>query len=257
MFRRAFLQQTGNNRLGAEEQLIHEACQRRGIETQLYFAKQIQRRQLPITRDCFICGDMDAMHGAMRMLGIEPPVVDDFPQALQPFFHRRVWRSSIPQLENRLEAGEEVFAKPAGRRKHFTGRVFSSPNDLYHLSGVSRQEPLWCSEVVSWRAEYRVYVVHHQPMAVAHYSGDARLALDVDVVRSALEAYATTAPAGYGIDFGILYSGQTALVEANDGYALGAYQVDSETYADLLFTRWSQLLESAPMKSGSTVFGTG
>ncbi len=246
MFRRAFLQQTGNNRLGPEEQLVLEACQQRGMETQLYLAKQIQRRQLPITRDCFICGDMDSMHGAMRMLGIEPPLVDDFPPALQPFFHRRVWRSSIPQLENRLEAGEEVFAKPAGRRKHFTGRVFSSPNDLYHLSGVSRQEQLWCSEVVSWLAEYRVYVIHHQSMAVAHYSGDARLALDMDVVRSALEAYATTAPAGYGIDFGILDSGQTALVEANDGYALGAYQVDSETYADLLFTRWSQLLESVP-----------
>jgi hypothetical protein len=250
MFRRAFIQQLGNNRLRVEEQLIMDECQRLGIETCLYLAKQIQRRQIPLDRDSFICGDMDAMHGAMKMLGIEPPVVDDFPLALEPFFHRRVWRSSMAQLESRLESGEEVFAKPAGRRKLFTGRVFASPGDLYHLSGVSRQEPLWCSEVVNWLAEYRVYVVQHQPLVVAHYARDDRQSLDMQTVNTALEAYSATAPAAYGIDFGVLDSGQTALVEANDGYALGAYQIDAAPYAKLMFTRWSELLASARSEGG-------
>jgi len=31
-------------------------------------------------------------------------------------------------------------------------------------------------------------------------------------------------------------------VEANDGYSLGAYQVDGKIYADLLLTRWRELL---------------
>jgi hypothetical protein len=245
MFRHAFIQQLGNNRLRVEERLVLDECQRQGIETSLYLAKHIQRRQIPLDHDSFICGDMDAMHGAMKMLGIEPPVVDDYPLALEPFFHRRVWRSSMAQLENRLDSGEEVFVKPAGRRKLFTGRVFAAPSDLYHLSGVSRQEPLWCSDVVDWLAEYRVYVVEHQPLIVAHYAGDDRQSLDMQTVHAALKAYSSTAPAAYGIDFGVLESGQTALVEANDGYALGAYQIDAAPYAKLLFSRWSELLASA------------
>ena len=246
MFRRAFLQQLGHDRLREEERLVLEDCSRRGIVTEFYLAKHIQRRQLPIDRECFICGDMDAMHGAMKILGIEPPVTDDFPAALEPYFHRRVWRSSIPKLEDALLSGREIFAKPAGRRKHFTGRVFSAPDDLRHIHGVSRQEPLWCSEVVTWISEYRVYVVHHQCRAVAHYAGDGQVTLDMEVVQAALAAYASRAPAAYGIDFGVLHTGQTALVEANDGYALGAYQVDSESYATLLYTRWKQLMETAP-----------
>lgn len=245
MFRRAFIQQLGHDRLRVEERLVLEDCKRRGIETQFYLTKHIQRRQLSIDSECFICGDMDAMHGAMNILGIATPLTDDFPSALEPYFHRKVWRSSIPQLEAMLLSGREIFAKPAGRRKHFTGRVFSSPEDLRHIYGVSRQEPLWCSEIVTWATEYRVYVVDHRPRAVAHYDGDECVALDMDVVQAAISAYASTAPAAYGIDFGVLDTGQTALVEANDGYALGAYQVDSETYAMLLYTRWKQLIASA------------
>ena len=246
MFRRAFLQQLGHDRLRVEERLVFEDCARRGIPTEFYLAKHIQRRQLPIDRECFICGDMDAMHGAMKILGIEPPTTDDFPTVLEPYLHRRIWRSSIPQLEDALLSGREIFAKPAGRRKHFTGRVFSSPDDLRHIYGISRQEPLWCSDVVTWTSEYRVYVVDHHLRAVAHYDGDERVTLDMDVVHSAISLYATVAPAAYGIDFGVLATGQTALVEANDGYALGAYQVDSESYAALLYTRWNQLLKTTP-----------
>lgn len=50
------------------------------------------------------------------------------------------------------------------------------------------------------------------------------------------------APAAYGIDFGVLSSGETALVEANDGYALGAYKIESAPYAELLFARWAELV---------------
>ncbi|RYD24711.1 MAG: DUF4343 domain-containing protein [Verrucomicrobiaceae bacterium] len=246
MFRQAFLQQLGNNRLRVEEQLVLEECERRGIHTKLYLVKHVQRQHIPIDRGCFICGDMDVIHGAMRLLGIDPPSADDFPTMLEPFLHRRVWRSSVPWLEEALHAGREVFAKPAGRRKYFTGRAFSAPDDLYHLSGISRHEPLWCSEVVRWLSEYRVYVVHHQIVGVAHYAGDPQAPLDMEEVRSAVAAYAGTAPSGYGIDFGVLDTGRTALVEVNDGYALGAYrQVDSASYTTLLFTRWEQLLKTA------------
>lgn len=249
MFHRAYLEQLGNNKLRHEEKLVKEDCQRRGLEATLYHAKHIQRRQLPLDAHSFICGDMDAMHGAMKQLGIEPPAPNDFPEALEPFFHRRVWRASFDQLETALDNGREVFAKPAGRRKLFTGRVFSSPDDFYGLSHISRQEPLWCSEVVEWRSEYRVYVIEGSIVSIDHYSGEVSVSLDEAVVKDALHAHAATgaAPAAYGIDFGVLSTGETALVEANDGYALGAYHIDSASYARLLHTRWAQLLLQATL----------
>lgn len=244
MFNRAYIEQAGNGKLRHEEQLVLEDCQRRGVQVTLYTAKQIQRRQLPLDTHSFICGDMDSMHGAMKQLGIEPPVANDFPESLKPFFHRRVWRGSISELESALENGRELFAKPAGRRKLFTGRVFSHSHELYALSNISRREPLWCSEVVDWRSEYRVYVIDGGIVSIDHYAGDATVRLDETVVLEALHAHllSGTAPAAYGIDFGVLSTGETALIEANDGYALGAYQIGSTDYSKLLHVRWAQLL---------------
>ena len=51
------------------------------------------------------------------------------------------------------------------------------------------------------------------------------------------------APVSYGIDFGVLASGATALVEVNDGWALGLYgrALSARDYYRLLRTRWDQL----------------
>lgn len=246
MFKRAYLEQNGLRKYRHEESLIHKECGRLGMEVVPFLAKQVQRRQLPLTRECFICGDMDAMHGAMKHLGIEVPIPNDFPKSLEPYFHRRVWRSSVAALESALYDGREVFAKPAGRRKLFTGRVFQSPSDMALLSGVSRQEPLWCSEIVSWKSEFRIYVIGADIVSQDHYAGDASASLSQYSISEAIQRFAASgeAPAAYGIDFGLLDTGETALVEANDGYALGAYSIDAASYARLLFTRWHQLTHS-------------
>ncbi|MBW8810364.1 MAG: ATP-grasp domain-containing protein, partial [Lysobacter sp.] len=53
------------------------------------------------------------------------------------------------------------------------------------------------------------------------------------------------APAAYGIDFGVLCDGQTALVEANDGYSLGAYKkISNAVYTDLVMARWAELVST-------------
>ena len=49
------------------------------------------------------------------------------------------------------------------------------------------------------------------------------------------------APAGFGIDFGVLLDGRTVLVEMNDGYSLGSYGLNAVEYSELLEARWAQL----------------
>jgi hypothetical protein len=249
MFALAYLQDPGNGTLRIEERMLRSEFERRGIAVELYTLKKIQRRALPLTREVFIAGDMDAMHGAMKQLGIDLPAPDDYPDSLMPFMHRRVWKETLGDVWHRLasEGGPAVFAKPASRRKAFTGRVFASTDDFAFIGGASRRQDVWCSNVVAWRSEFRVYVIDAGIVGVDHYAGAADVPLDLDVVQAALRAYAASgrAPSAYGIDFGVLANGQTALVEANDGYALGAYAIDARPYTDLLMRRWRELLDTA------------
>ncbi|MFE3194866.1 ATP-grasp domain-containing protein [Nocardia sp. NPDC059240] len=246
MFTTAFLQYRGKGPMRHEEALLEEGLTRRGIPIRHYTAKRIERRQLPLGPDVFIAGDMDAMHGAMRQLGISVPEPDDYPETLRSFLRRRVWKSTLGEVEKAVESGScpPVFVKPARRRKSFTGAVCYSERDFAAFGYVSRRQPVWCSELVTWRAEYRVYVIDRRIVSVDHYDGDASLALDLDMVTAAIGEY-RTAPSAYGIDFGVLDSGATALVEANDGYALGAYTIRADEYTDLISRRWAELLDTA------------
>jgi hypothetical protein len=139
-----------------------------------------------------------------------------------------------------------VFAKPADRRKSFTGRTFASVDDFREIGSASRRQEVWCSQVVSWSSEYRVYVIGTEIVGVDHYAGDPKVTLNSDTVGAALRAFRASgeAPSAYGIDFGVLATGQTALVEANDGYALGAYKISASAYTDVLLTRWNELVST-------------
>ena len=244
----AFIQECGNGRLGHESQLVHDYCLLQSIPVRCYTRKHIQRRELPLTSRTFVCGDVDCMHGAFKQLNIPVPAPSYFPPSLTPYLHRTIWPDTVGGLREKLGLGAEpVFAKPAGRAKLFAGRVFADASDLYHLGTSSRKEPVWCSEVVSWLSEYRVYVIGQKIVSVDYYSGDSSIKPDRAVIDAAVADYRHSgeAPAACGIDFGVLSSGKTALVEANDGYALGAYEIPGAVYTELLFVRWRQLVSLA------------
>src|SRR4051812_15559404 len=101
MFTIAFLQDLGSGRLRLEERMLKQEFERRGIPVELYTFKRIQRRNLPLSSETFIAGDMDAMHGAMNQLNIDIPVPNDYPYSLTPFLRRRVWKSTLGEVEQR------------------------------------------------------------------------------------------------------------------------------------------------------------
>jgi hypothetical protein len=246
MFSVAFLQDLGSGRLRLEEKMLKSEFERRGVPVELYTIKRIQRRNLPLSGDTFIAGDMDAMHGAMMQLEINIPEPNDYPKSLKTFLHRRIWKSTLGEAERKVaeEGNPPMFVKPSARRKSFTGTVLDLSRTYMPIGAVSRRQEVWCSDVVRWKSEYRAYVIGHTVVGLDHYHGDPGAPLDMTKVDQALRAYQDSgeAPSAYGIDFGVLESGETALVEANDGYALGAYKVAAEPYTDLLIRRWQELL---------------
>jgi ATP-grasp domain, R2K clade family 2 len=53
---------------------------------------------------------------------------------------------------------------------------------------------------------------------------------------------ARQAPAAFALDIGVVTdSGKTAVVEMNDGFALGRYSLDPAKYFDLVHARWTEL----------------
>lgn len=202
----------------------------------------VQGRFVPQKGDV-VAGSVTFVRSALKALGKPLPPQNPYPESLRGFLHRRVWQS--PTLGNVLNGWTEpVFIRPAKRWKLFTGFVAQNPRPA-EVYGISRREPVWCAEVVRFVSEWRCYVVDHTVLFIglAKFGGDRTKAPDPLVLEVAAALYA--GPAAYAMDFGVLDSGETALIEVNDGFSVGAYDgVPAETYWQMIATRWHELTAS-------------
>ncbi|WP_431689350.1 ATP-grasp domain-containing protein [Hahella sp. NBU794] len=245
-FKDAFVQEQGNGRLNDEAKLVVEYLESNDVEITFFTDKFIRRRSLDLTPQSLVMADIPCMHGAMKQLGINIPVANSYPASLKQYLRRNIWESELSQLLAEIMNGlsAPVFAKPGDTQKKFTGRVFESMADLYFVSGCSKKTRIVCSDVVHWISEYRVYVVNSEIVDISHYAGKTDVALDEAVVSAAIQALdrAGESYAGYGIDFGVLGTGETALIEMNDGYGLGAYNISAQDYGRLVSARWAEIV---------------
>lgn len=189
--------------------------------------------------DDVVVGPIGAVQMALRQLGAVVPAEDSYPEALRPFLGRRLWQSTVDAVAAAPEQWP-VFIKPAGELKKFTGVLVRSTRDLLGCGEQGHDTRVWCAEPVRFRAEWRCFVRYGQILDVRLYRGDWSAAPSRAVVEQAVAAYAT-APNGYALDFGLTDAGATMVVEANEGYAIGAYGLAPVPYAKLLSARWAQL----------------
>lgn len=188
-----------------------------------------------------MAGSVKFVRAALKALGKEPPTQNPYPDALRPLLRRHVWPvASLGRVLNGI--GPAVFIRPAKRWKAFTGFVADSPNPP-QVYGVSRREPVWCSEVVNFVSEWRCYVVQGNVRFIgfAKYGGDRFRCPNEVLIRESIADWRTS-PSAYAVDFGVLDTGETALIEVNDGFSVGAYDgVPAEVYWDMIATRWQEL----------------
>ncbi|MEM8672200.1 MAG: ATP-grasp domain-containing protein [Planctomycetota bacterium] len=247
MIHTAYIEQAGTRQLGVEERMVADALQRRGVAIKHFSKKHINRRQLPVTPETLVVGDVDSVIGALRQLGVPIPSADPYPDCLRSFLHRGVWNSTVGYEIDymRTDGTKPRFVKPSGRAKCFTGFVLNSSNDIPKFFDASRSERVSCSDVVEWVAEYRVYVVQNTIRAISRYCGDDDDRFSKAVIEDAVRTLDSSIHriGSYGIDFGTLTTGETALIELNDGFALGAYNIDPDDYTDLVTARWLELVD--------------
>jgi hypothetical protein len=138
------------------------------------------------------------------------------------------------------------FVKPKTNTKLFTGFVLESDVDFFQLLNLPGKTELYCSQVVNWISEYRIFVSSGKIVGLKNYSGEDSNNLDLNFVQNAINTLEESPEKtkAYTLDFGILSDGETTLIEWNDAFAIGSYNLNSEIYTDFLLERWKEILAS-------------
>lgn len=192
-----------------------------------------------LQRDDIVVDFGDESRQALQALEVTPPELPTYPDALRSFLGRQVWTSTINTIAARPELWP-VFVKPRDESKKFTGVLVRRPRDLIGCGDPKEDTPVWCSEPILFRREWRCFVRYGSILDVRPYRGDWRISYDYRVIEAAVAAW-NDQPHGCALDFGVDAQGRTVLIEANDGFAIGAYGLTPHEYARLLSARWAEL----------------
>ena len=188
-------------------------------------------------------GSVEFVREYMRACEIAEPAPLDYPEELTKYLYRKVARhASISTV------GKHRFVKPVGT-KSWTGGILRSLT----IEPSMLDTPIWASDPVNFVCEWRCYVMHGQLLFASRYDDqdDDRPEPDFLSVKNMIIDY-TQAPVAYTLDVGVLDSGETALVEVSDAWALGLYKPEpnaprialgnyQRAYAEMLWSRWNQL----------------
>jgi len=214
--------------------------------------------------EIFAFGGLQTMWRWLQCFGWQSQMAASYPRPLDRFLNRRTWRGTPGELrDGPARAIKPVFVKtcrpcfPDGARVE--AAIWPNIGTLANLQPGLEQEQFLCSEVVSFMAEHRCYVMQgrllgvHAYQLLGHYCGPVEAAAveahmpDVrphgEPIRDAinlLEASGESLSA-YALDFGRLAGGGLALVEMNDAIALTNYGLSSSDYLDLHLARWREL----------------
>ncbi|EQM48506.1 hypothetical protein D051_0693 [Vibrio parahaemolyticus VPCR-2010] len=242
---KVFLQKMNDdsNRLGREEAAIYQYCILNDIPVVRF---GLNETPVEVGSEDVVVGNIPCIHRTLRSLGVEPVDIDDYPSCLRHLMCRQVEELTVSEAMYRIAvSGEQLFAKPK-QAKLFTGQEFSPMSGMSILRGLDGDKELYVSPIVNWLCEFRVYVSQGKVLASCRYDDnpDDDLSIDMSVVENAVKTLTNSGffPNGYSLDFGLLDTGETALIELNDGYSLGKYKgISDAEYFYLISNRWYQL----------------
>jgi hypothetical protein len=201
-------------------------------------------------------GSVEFIRKAFEVMGVQEPANISYPPGCEPHLHRQVQKSTAHQV---VYGSGAHFVKPL-TTKAFTGfvldRGYGSPgmsdHDLeqYHaLFKLPRDTPVWVSEPVKWLSEWRYTVRNGSIVGRARYDqleDKNTPEPDIAAVNACIADLNIDHP--HAVDFGVLSTGQSALVEVNDFWAIGLYEgsLIPTHYLKLLLCRWDSICKQTP-----------
>lgn len=238
-----YLQREKDEGLSYEAKLIYQQCVLNRLKVQYVTNEDIKAGILDKGNCDLVVGSVEALTSAFSALGYSIPKSNYYPECLQKFLHRNVWRGSVSEVRGLILAERPIFAKSLDWKK-LTGKVFDPISGWNELEPLDGNMQLWLSDPVTFLSEYRVYVRDFQVIASTWYWGDDSVDIDMSVIENAISVLKDdkNAPCAFAIDWGRLSTGQVALIEMNDGWSIGAYSgISSKEYFDFLTSRWREI----------------
>jgi hypothetical protein len=200
-----------------------------------YQVERYRLSELPLLR---VSAETPVFGGIQSILRLFPAYrsLPHYPVELAGFLGREI------QVKRLAEVKQGEFFKPLEQdQKKFAPMILD--DSVAASIAVHSMEPdhrVYVSEEVSILSEYRCYVHHGEPAAIHCYKGDVTIFPDRNAILDMIEAY-TSAPVAYGLDVGVLESGETVLIGVNDFCCLGNYGIRPTPYAFGIASRWEQL----------------
>lgn len=193
-----------------------------------------------LTRETIVCGYIGDLHKALCLLGMPSPPPLDYPEHLQWMLGREVKRDTLGAVRASVAI---QFVKPV-QQKLFTGLVWDPADTLCRikLAAVSDETECFTSDVVDFVSEWRCFVRENRVVGVKNYRGDWSEGFDRETLLKAVHRGIGKMPKGHALDVGMTHDGRTLLVEATEGFSVGAYGLPSVVYARLLESRWAELM---------------
>lgn len=204
----------------------------------------LDRSLLSFADETLVAGGVGTVREAINRANRPQPEMLDLPDCLQPWIGRKFWISTLNEVRQPFEKEEEtgpVHVKPLREHKKFKGTVFKKFSDLIPSAAVDGETEVLVQEVVEFVSEWRAYLFRGRIRFVANYLGDPLVFPDVSRMQAALGAF-ENCPVACGMDWGITSTGETLLVEVNDGYALGNYGLDGYVYTAMIEARWREIM---------------
>lgn len=188
-------------------------------------------------------GGVGIIYTALERANRPAPPNIDLPPSLKRWFGRPVSEGTLDDVRDLVGDGLEnpVHVKPLRRHKLFTGQVFRTFADLIRTAKHPGETPVLIQGVIDIASEWRVTILRDRVLGCNHYTGDPLVFPDATCIREAIPAFEGR-PIGFAMDWGITRSGETLLIEVNDGFSLGNYGIPGYAFTALIEARWRQLM---------------
>ena len=210
-------------------------------EHQSFFYSNIM--EVPANKNSMIVGCIEDTVAFFDRLGISIPKPLNIPDELNnlKYLRRKVEVKTLQEFYDSWNGECAIFIKPYDKVKLFAGGVITRAFSKEQFYELPLDTKVMVSNYIDMSSEYRCFINRGKLVGLKHYNSDFTLFPDVKFIKQAIEEY-KSAPISYSLDFSVSDIGETSVIEANDGWSLGSYGLDSETYSRFLIDRWLQII---------------
>lgn len=186
-------------------------------------------------------GETRSLTSIFARADVTPPPFD-YPAELmrEEFMGRQLAEMRTDEAVDRWTKERMPFFIKSVRPKLYSGILIKADRQLAYLDQYLC-EPAWVSTPLQFKSEWRCFVHQGKLVDSRPYQGDFRLAPDYTKVDSMIAEF-KSAPVAYTLDVGIDQLNRTLVVEVNDFWAIGAYGLSPEVYAQMLIDRYEQIV---------------